>query len=104
MPEVYLMQQDGAINAFATRFLRSQIVVLLADLLDACGDNDRARDMIIGHELGHIRAGHTFGHWLMLPAAFIPFVGVALSRARDVHLAIATGVPPRATRSRRSSA
>ena len=83
MPEVYLMQQDGAINAFATRFLRSQIVVLLADLLDACGDNDRARDMIIGHELGHIRAGHTFGHWLMLPAAFIPFVGGALSRARE---------------------
>ena len=39
MPEVYLMQQDGAINAFATRFLRSQIVVLFADLLDACGDN-----------------------------------------------------------------
>ena len=83
MPEVYLMQQDGALNAFATRFLRSHMVVLLADLLDACEGNDAARDMIIGHELGHIRAGHLRFHWVLLPLAFIPFVGSALSRARE---------------------
>ena len=82
-PEVYLSQQDGAINAFATRFLRSHIVVLLADLLEACGDDTAARDMIIGHELGHIRAGHLRGHWLLLPATFVPFLGAALSRARE---------------------
>jgi len=83
MPEVYLMQQDGALNAFATRFLRSHMVVLLSDLLDACGSNDAARDMIIGHELGHIRAGHLRFHWFLLPLAFIPFLGSALSRARE---------------------
>ena len=83
MPEVYLMQQDGAINAFATRFMRSHMVVLLADLLEACGSNDSARDMIIGHELGHIRAGHLRFHWILLPAAFVPFLGAALSRARE---------------------
>jgi Zn-dependent protease with chaperone function len=83
MPEVYLVQQDGAINAFATRFLRTHMVVLFADLLEACGDNDAARDMIIGHELGHIRSGHLWGHWLLMPASLIPFVGGALSRARE---------------------
>ena len=83
MPEVYLMQQDGAINAFATRFLRTHMVVLFSDLLEACGDNVAARDMIIGHELGHIRAGHLWGHWLLMPVNFIPFVGAALSRARE---------------------
>lgn len=83
MPEVYLMQQDGAINAFATRFLRSHMVVLLADLLEACGSNEAARDMIIGHELGHIRAGHLRFHWILLPLAIVPFVGSALSRARE---------------------
>jgi Zn-dependent protease with chaperone function len=83
MPEVYLSQQDGAINAFATRFLRSHFVVLLSDLLEACGDNLAARDMIIGHELGHIRAGHLRGHWLLMPAMFVPFLGTALSRARE---------------------
>ena len=54
-PDVFLMQQDGALNAFATRFMRMHMVVLLSDLLEACGDNIAARDMIIGHELGHIR-------------------------------------------------
>lgn len=82
-PDVYLMQQDGALNAFATRFVRTHMIVLLSDLLEACGDNTAARDMIIGHELGHIRAGHLRGRWLLLPAAFIPFLGSALSQARE---------------------
>jgi len=83
MPEIYLMQQDGALNAFATKCLRSHIVVLFADLLEACGNNDAARDMIIAHELGHIRAGHLWGQWFLLPTQFIPFLGSALSRARE---------------------
>jgi Zn-dependent protease with chaperone function len=83
VPEVYVMQQDGALNAFATRFLRSHMVVLLADLLEACGDDVAARDMIIGHELGHIRAGHLRGRWLLMPVSFVPFLGAALSRARE---------------------
>jgi Zn-dependent protease with chaperone function len=82
-PEVYVMQQDGALNAFATRFLRAHAVVLLTDLLEACGENAAARDMIIGHELGHIRAGHLRLRWLLFPAAFMPFLGSALSRARE---------------------
>ena len=82
-PDVYLMQQNGALNAFATRFLRLHMVVLLSDLLEACGDNLGARDMIIGHELGHIRAGHLRGRWLLMPASFVPFLGSALSRARE---------------------
>jgi len=82
-PDVYLMQGNGALNAFATRFLRVHMVVLLSDLLEACGDNAAARDMIIGHELGHIRAGHLRGRWLLMPASFVPFLGSALSRARE---------------------
>jgi Zn-dependent protease with chaperone function len=82
-PDVYLMQQNGAMNAFAMRFLRTHMVVLLSDLLEACGDNAAARDMIIGHELGHIRAGHLRGRWLLMPASFVPFLGSALSRARE---------------------
>lgn len=83
VPEVYLMQAGGALNAFATRFLRRHLVVLFTDLLDACGENTGARDMIIAHELGHIRAGHLRYHWLLLPAHMVPFLGQALSRARE---------------------
>ena len=83
VPETYVMQAGGALNAFATRFLGTNIVVLYSDLLEACGGNDAARDMIIGHELGHIKAGHLAWHWVLLPSAFVPFLGTALSRARE---------------------
>jgi Zn-dependent protease with chaperone function len=82
-PDVYLMQRNGALNAFAMRFMRTYMVVILSDLLEACGDNTSARDMIIGHELGHIRAGHLRAGFLLMPAAFVPFLGAALSRARE---------------------
>ena len=82
-PEVYLMQAGGALNAFAMRFVRSNFVVLFSDLLTACGDNKAARDMIIAHELGHLKCGHVRWHWFIMPAAFIPFLTSALSRARE---------------------
>jgi Zn-dependent protease with chaperone function len=86
MPGVYLMQQDGALNAFAMRFLRSHMVVLLSDLLEACGDNQAARDMIIGHELGHIRAGHLRARWLLMPASFVPISWFSAAPGARVHM------------------
>lgn len=83
MPQAYLMQAGGALNAFATRFLGADMLVLYADLLDACGDNESARDMIIAHELGHLKLGHVQWWWLRMPGAVIPFLGSALSRARE---------------------
>jgi len=83
IPDAYLMQAGGVLNAFATRFLGRQSIVLYSELLDACGDNDAARDMIIAHELGHLKAGHLRRRWLILPASLIPFLGTALSRARE---------------------
>lgn len=83
VPEAYLMQAGGALNALATRFLRSNMIILFSDLLEACGDNEAARDMIIAHELGHIRAGHLRWRWLIMPSLIVPFLGTALSRARE---------------------
>lgn len=82
-PATYLMQAGGSLNAFATRFLRRSIVVLYSDLLEACGENHAARDMIITHELAHLRCGHLNWLWLTLPGYFVPFLGSALSRARE---------------------
>src|SRR5205085_8706928 len=44
VPETYLMQAGGSLNAFATRFFGADIIVLFSDLLEACGDNTAARD------------------------------------------------------------
>jgi Zn-dependent protease with chaperone function len=83
MPEAYVMEAGGQLNALAMRFLRSRMVVLFSDLLEACGDDHAARDMIIGHELGHIRAGHLDWQWLLAPGMLFPFLGNACSRARE---------------------
>lgn len=80
-PEAYLMQADGALNAFATKFFRGRFVVLYADLLEACGDDIAARNMIIGHEIGHLRCGHLDWWGLTAPGRLIPFLGSAYSRA-----------------------
>ena len=82
-PDAYVMQAGGALNAFATKFIGGHIVVLFSDLLEACEDNDGARDMIIAHELGHVRCGHLKWMWFLLPGYMIPFLGGALSRARE---------------------
>ena len=80
-PDAYLMQADGSLNAFATKFFRGRFVVLHSDLLDACGDDLAARDMIIGHEIGHLRSNHLNWNLLTLPGRIVPFLGSAYSRA-----------------------
>jgi Zn-dependent protease with chaperone function len=81
IPDVYLQQSGGVLNAFATRFGRRRFVVLYSELVRACGDNFDALDFIIAHELGHIHRGHLNWRWLLTPALFIPFLGTAYSRA-----------------------
>lgn len=83
VPEAYLMQYGGELNALATRFLRSRMIILFSDLIDACGEDTDARDMVIGHELGHIKAGHLNWAWFLAPGFFFPFLGSAYSRARE---------------------
>ena len=81
IPEIYLAQADGSLNAFATSFLQTKFIVLFSDMLEACGDNEAARDMIIGHEIGHIKAGHLRWMFIDMPGMWIPFLGHAYSRA-----------------------
>ena len=80
-PETYVLQAGGALNALATKFLRRNFIVLYADLLEACGDNEEARDFIIAHELGHIAAGHLRWRWFLLPGLLTPLLAHAYSRA-----------------------
>lgn len=82
-PETYILQGNGVLNAFATKFACSRIFVLNSNLVEAVSNHPAARDMVIGHELGHMRAGHLRWFWFLLPSYFVPFLGMALSRARE---------------------
>ena len=80
-PEAYLLQAEGALNALATKFLGADMIVLFADLVEACASDETARDMVIGHELGHLSSGHLRWRWLLAPGLLVPFLGAAYSRA-----------------------
>jgi Zn-dependent protease with chaperone function len=82
-PDAYVLQSGGVLNALATKFLGSHFIILYSDLLEACGDNEPARDFIVAHELGHLQAGHLRWSWLLLPGLAMPFIGHAYSRARE---------------------
>lgn len=82
-PHFYLMSGNGALNAFATRFLRRYYVVLLSDVVDALQDDEGALNFYIGHELGHIAQKHLARHWWISLVMLTPLLGSAYSRARE---------------------
>ncbi len=81
MPVVFVTQAGGALNAFATRFLKRDFVVIFSDLLEACGEEGKEADMVIGHEVGHLALGHLRWLWFLAPARLVPWLGTAYSRA-----------------------
>ncbi len=81
VPEAYLYNHRGAFNAFAMRFLDRSFVVLYADLLEACAEDDGSIDFIIGHEIGHLALGHAKMAPLLLPSRLVPLLGHAYARA-----------------------
>lgn len=83
VPEAYVIQAGGALNAFATKFVGRNFIVIYSDLLDACGEESREADMIIGHEIGHLALGHLKRVWFLLPAHLIPWLWPAYSRQRE---------------------
>jgi len=86
-PEVYVVQAGGLLNAFATKLLSRRFVIIYSDLVDACEIGTAGQvtelDFVIGHEIGHLAAGHLAWQWFLLPARIVPLLGPAYSRARE---------------------
>jgi Zn-dependent protease with chaperone function/type II secretory pathway pseudopilin PulG len=101
-PLAYVMNGNGGLNAFATKFLRSQYVVLLSDVVDAMRHHPDGVRFYIGHELGHLRMKHLSWQFLRWPVLWLPLVGAAYSRARestcDRHGAACSSSPDNAAR------
>lgn len=54
IPDAYVMQGGGLLNAFATKFIGRNYVIIYSDLIEACDEDGQAIDMIIAHEVGHL--------------------------------------------------
>ena len=103
IPDVYVAQAGGALNAFATRFLSRNYVVIFSDVLEmAFNDGEAAVDFVLSHELAHLYCKHTY-FWksvFIIPAKLIPFLGQAYSRACEYTCdAIANNLVPTGSQS-----
>ena len=84
VPAMYILQGNGILNAFATKFVGKNYVILNSDVLTAAYKEGMAAvSFIIGHELGHIKRNHlsilkSIG---LFPARMVPFLAAAYSRA-----------------------
>ena len=82
VPDVFVIQSEGALNAFATRFFGRDMVVLYSEVFELAREQGQAElDFIIAHELTHIKRRHVWKNLLILPAGFIPFLSTAYSRS-----------------------
>lgn len=82
VPTVYVMESGGLLNAFATRFLGRDFVIVYSDVLElALAQGEAAVSFIVGHELAHVWRGHLKHRWLTLPGRLMPYLGAAYSRA-----------------------
>ena len=81
VPELYLCQADGMLNALAVRFMRQNYVVLLSNIVDALKERPEAIRFYMGHELAHIQRKHLTRHWWLAPAGLTPLLAPAYSRA-----------------------
>lgn len=81
LPPIYILQSGGALNAFATRFLSRDFVVLYSETVElALEEGEEALNFILAHELGHVKRGHLKRRWLIAPALLLPGLGKAYYR------------------------
>lgn len=80
VPEVYILQSNGLLNAFATKLLSRRVVIIYSNLADQCLDPQQL-DFVIGHELCHLAAGHLTWNFFLLPFRLMPWLGPAYNRA-----------------------
>ncbi len=87
VPEVFIVNGNGVVNAIAMRMLRDKYVLLLGDLVDVTlASGLPSLGFVLGHELGHHALGHTspLRNLFLWPSKFVPFLGPAYARACEL--------------------
>ncbi|HET7838868.1 MAG TPA: M48 family metallopeptidase [Rectinemataceae bacterium] len=80
LPKLFLIQQGGALNAFAVRFSTKNYIAVYSDVFSVMTTDFDALRFIIGHELGHVKRRHMSKRFWTFPSALVPFLGSAYSR------------------------
>jgi Zn-dependent protease with chaperone function len=82
VPDIYVLQSGGILNAFATRFFGKNMVVLYSEIFDLAEENaEDELNFVIAHELAHIKRNHLGKIMFILPAMWIPGIAEMYLRA-----------------------
>ena len=81
IPPCFILQQGGALNAFAIRFSRKNYIAVYTDIFSVYESDRDALAFVLAHELGHVKRHHAIKNFWTLPALIVPFLGAAHSRA-----------------------
>ncbi|MBU8879792.1 ankyrin repeat domain-containing protein [Bacillus sp. FJAT-29790] len=82
MPDIYVIESEGVLNAFATRFFKKNMVVLYSGIFELIERGAEKEVMfVLAHEFAHLKRKHVMISFLLLPAMWVPFLGNAYLRA-----------------------
>ncbi len=82
LPDIYILESEGILNAFATKFVRRNMVVLYSSIFEMVDRGAEKEVMfIMAHEFTHLKRKHVHYGFFLLPALYIPFLGNAYLRA-----------------------
>jgi Zn-dependent protease with chaperone function len=88
VPDIFVVNMEGRINALALRFIGHAYVVLYASLVDLMLKRNAIKElrMVVAHEMAHHAAGHVsiFRQIFLYPVTYIPFLYKAYVRACEL--------------------
>lgn len=82
LPDIYVIESEGVLNAFATRFFGRNMVVLYSEIFELTERQAEEEVLfVLAHEFAHLKRNHVTINFLLLPAMWVPFLGDAYLRA-----------------------
>jgi Zn-dependent protease with chaperone function len=79
-PKLFILQQGGALNAFAIRFSGNNYIAIYSDIFALMHTDLDAVRFILGHEIGHVARKHMSKRFWTCLSSIIPFLTAAYSR------------------------
>ena len=82
IPDIYVVESEGVLNAFATRFFGKNMVVLYSGIFELI-EKEAEKEVlfVLAHEFAHLKRKHVIISTFILPAMWVPFLGNAYLRA-----------------------